>query len=267
MPLAGGLPSGLISLACDQRAGCHAAGSSAPKPPAPPSGGPATGPAASEIGVGRLFISATALTHWRTANQPAAWRSARRWFRAIDTRTLNRAGRSTTHPSPPVPNPSRSHADSSPTAAIPRGLSPTRHYLNAFHIKFSLSPTIPIPPRHKRSSSNPALPHPPLRGGRGKAGTALPGDNWQYCRSLDESIIPVRSFIGSGWSWFIAACDPDAVCVVIADTVAASQGVRLTPLGVVLDGVSSLFAAGPPITRKIDSESMTSQFPPNFRAS
>ena len=36
------------------------------------------------------------------------------------------------------------------------------------------------------------------------------------------------------------------------------QGVRLTPLGVVLDGVSSLFAAGLPSTRKTDSESMTS---------
>lgn len=30
----------------------------------------------------------------------------------------------------------------------------------------------------------------------GKAGNCCPGDNWQHCRSLDESIAPVRSFYG-----------------------------------------------------------------------
>ena len=46
-------------------------------------------------------------------------------------------------------------------------------------------------------------PHPPLRGGWGQGRNYLAGDNWQYCRSLDEAIAPVRSLIGSGWSWFI----------------------------------------------------------------
>ena len=32
--------------------------------------------------------------------------------------------------------------------------------------------------------------------GGGRAGTALPGDNWQNCRSLDESSAPVCSFYG-----------------------------------------------------------------------
>ena len=46
-------------------------------------------------------------------------------------------------------------------------------------------------------------PHPPLRGGWGQGRNYLAGDNWQYCRSLDEAIFPVRSLIGSGWSWFM----------------------------------------------------------------
>jgi len=43
-----------------------------------------------------------------------------------------------------------------------------------------------------------------------------------------------------------ADCESNAVYVVIADTVAAQQGVRLTPPGVVLDGVSSLTIASLP---------------------
>jgi len=42
-----------------------------------------------------------------------------------------------------------------------------------------------VPFGHSSSSSNPALPLPAAgAAGRGKAGTACRGDNWQYCRSL-----------------------------------------------------------------------------------
>jgi hypothetical protein len=90
-------------------------------------------------------------------------------------------------------------------------------------------------------------PRPPLRGGCGQGRNYLAGDNWQNCRSLDESIAPVRSLIGSGWSWFM----PPAIrmrCVPLSPAQwPPPQRVRLTPLGVVLDGVSFLFVAGPPI--------------------
>ena len=61
-------------------------------------------------------------------------------------------------------------------------------------------------------------PAPPLRGG---AGWELPEcDNWQNCRSLDESIAPVRSFYGPS-GLVSACCDSNAVCAIIASAVAA----------------------------------------------
>ncbi len=71
-------------------------------------------------------------------------------------------------------------------------------------------------------------------------------DNWQYCRSLDKAIAPVCSFYGPAGLVLSLLQNQNAVYAVIASTVAALQGVCLTPLVVVLDGVSFLFAAGPP---------------------
>jgi len=91
-----------------------------------------------------------------------------------------------------------------------------------------------------------AIPPCPRAERGGMAGNCLAGDNWQNCRSLDEAMIPVRRLFGSGWSWF----KPSAIqmrCVSLSPTQwPPPPGVRLTPLGVVLDGVSSLFAAGLP---------------------
>jgi len=39
-------------------------------------------------------------------------------------------------------------------------------------------------------------PCPPLRGGQGQGRNYLAGDNWQYCRSLDDAMTPVHSVYG-----------------------------------------------------------------------
>ena len=116
-----------------------------------------------------------------------------------------------------------------------------------FSSAFIVNSFASIPSGYRRSSSNPALPPPAAARRVGQGRNYLAGDNWQNCRSLDESIAPVRRLIGSVWSWFM----PPAIrmrCVPLSPAQwPPPQGVRLTPLRVVLDGVSSLFAAGPPI--------------------
>jgi hypothetical protein len=51
-------------------------------------------------------------------------------------------------------------------------------------------------------------------------GNCFPGDNWQFCRSLDDAMILSAAFTAR-MGWLKAGCEPNAVCAVIADAVAA----------------------------------------------
>ena len=118
-----------------------------------------------------------------------------------------------------------------------------------------------------RQSSSSKQSRPPRRCARGVgSGTTLLGDNWQYCRSLDDASDPDRSLFASGWRWF----RPTAIQMRCGS---------LSPIQWPHTGSSSYSASRcprqrlfpidrrPSITQKIDLESMTSQGPPNFRLS
>lgn len=97
-------------------------------------------------------------------------------------------------------------------------------------------------------------------------GNCFPSDNWQHCRSLDESIALVRSVYGPSGLVFSRLRIKCGVCRYRQHS-GRLQGVRLTPLRVVLDRRLFPIDRRPSITLKIDLESMTSQRPPNFRVS
>lgn len=84
----------------------------------------------------------------------------------------------------------------------------------------------------------------------GKAGNCCPGDNWQYCRSLDDAMAPVRSVYGPSG---LVLSRLRFKCGVrrYPQRSGRLQGVGLTLLGVVLDGVSFLFVAALPIRGRL----------------
>ena len=139
---------------------------------------------------------------------------------------------------------------------------PFNHSIRSFAF---IVPSVPsFPSGHSSSSSNPAV-APALRAGP-PAGNRFPGDNWQHCRSLGGRYDPVPPRLRPVWAGLSRRGTKDGVRRYLQrrgrsnrrSSYSASRCPRrrLPPI-----------CRRPANTRKIDSESMTSQRPPNFRVS